>query len=62
VEGLPGDGDFVFLHGLQQGGLRLGRCAVDFIRQHHVGKYRPLHEFECAATRGAVFLEHLRSG
>jgi hypothetical protein len=36
------DGDLAFLHGLKHGGLRLGRGAVDFVRQDDVGEDGPL--------------------
>ena len=36
------------LHGLEQGGLRLGRRAVDLVGQEDVGEDRPLDEAELA--------------
>ena len=45
---LAADRDLVLLHRLQQGGLRLGRRAVDFVGQDHVGEDRPLEELELA--------------
>ena len=48
VVGLLADGDLAFLHGLQQGGLRLGRRAVDLVGQEDVGEDRPLDEAELA--------------
>jgi hypothetical protein len=36
--GLAADGHRAFLHGLEQRGLHLGRRAVDFVGQHHVGE------------------------
>ena len=36
----PADRDLPFLHGFEQGGLRLGRRAVDFVGQDHVGEQR----------------------
>ena len=58
----PGDGDAVFLHRFQQGGLRFGRRAVDFVGQDDVGEERPLDEDEGAAARLVGFLENIRSG
>ena len=34
------DGDLPFLHGFEQGGLRLRRRAVDFVGENHVGEQR----------------------
>ena len=39
--GLLTYGDLTFLHGFQQGALDLGRCPVDLVRQHNIGKNRP---------------------
>ena len=36
--GLAAEGDLPFLHGFEQGGLHLGRRAVDFIGQDEVGE------------------------
>ena len=58
----PGDGDAMFLHRLQQGGLRLGGRAVDFIGQDDVGEKRPLDEDEGAAAGLVGFLEDVRAG
>ena len=41
------DRDRSLIHRLQQGGLGLGRRAVDLVRQQDVGEDRPLHEPEC---------------
>ena len=40
------NGDLAFVHGLEQGGLRLGRGAVDLVREQDVGEYRTALEFE----------------
>ncbi len=32
------NGDLVLFHGLEQGALRLGRCPVDFVREHQVAR------------------------
>ena len=55
-----GGGDLVFLHGLEQGGLGLGRRAVDFVGEDDVGKDRPLHERHAPAV--GSFLEDLGAG
>ena len=44
------DGDLPLLHGFEQGGLGLGRRAVDFVGQDHVGEQRPFEELELAAA------------
>ncbi len=44
-------GDLPLLHRFQQRGLRLGRRAVDFVGQDHVGEQRALEEAELAAAR-----------
>ena len=36
-----GDGDVVFLHGLQKGGLGARAGAVDFIRHHQLAEHGP---------------------
>ena len=36
--------DLIFLHDLQQRALRLGRCAIDLIREQYVGKHRSAHD------------------
>ncbi len=51
--------DGVFLHCLQERGLRLGRRAVDLIGQHDVGEDRPVHEPEHAVPGRVVLLEQL---
>jgi hypothetical protein len=64
------DGDLAFLHGFEQSGLRLGRRAVDFVGQNHVGKQRAGHELELALaglrfssmTSVPVMSEGIRSG
>ena len=42
----PFDGDLVLLHRLEQGSLRLGRCAVDFVRQQDIAEKRSRAEVE----------------
>jgi len=58
---LPPDGDFPFLHRLQQGGLGLGRCPVDFVRQQDVGKDGAFDEAETSLPL-FVFFQHVGSG
>ncbi len=50
------DGDTLFLHCLEQGGLSLRRSTVDFIGEDEVGEKRSFLENELAAFRG--LLEH----
>ena len=52
----------MLLHRFEQRGLRLGRRAVDFVGQHHVGKDRPFHESEKRACRWCGLLQDFRSG
>ena len=58
---LPADGDFAFLHGLQQGRLRFGGGAVDFVRQEDVGEDRPFDKPETSLPL-VVFLQHVGAG
>jgi hypothetical protein len=58
----PADGDLALLHGFEEGGLGLGRRAVDLVGQDHVGEQRPLQELELAVAGAAVLLNHLRAG
>ena len=62
VERLPAGGHLVFLHRLEQGGLGLGRGAVDFVGQQQVGENRPLQELKSPAAGIRVFLEHVGAG
>ena len=50
-----------FLHGFQQGGLRLGRRAVDFIRQDRVREHGPFQEPSLARAGRPVLLDDLRA-
>ena len=52
----------MFLHRLQQRGLRFRRGAVDFVRQDDVGKKRPFDEYESAAARLIGFLQNIGAG
>ena len=49
--------DFVFLHSLQQSGLRFGWGAVDFVCQDDVGKQRAFDKAKCFVARGVIFFE-----
>jgi len=55
--GLPCNGQLPFLHGLQQGGLSLGRSSVDFIGQNHVRK-----EGSRDKTELSVRVQYFRTG
>ncbi len=44
------DGDRVFLHRLEQRGLRFRRGAVDFVRENHLREDRALLENEAPMT------------
>ena len=52
------DRDLALLHALQQGGLRLGRGAVDLVAQHHVGEHGAGAELEVAP----LLVEHVHAG
>ncbi len=56
---LAADGHLPFLHGLEQGGLRLGGRAVDLVGQDDIGENRPPEKFELPHTAGLVFLDDL---
>ena len=56
-----GHGNVMLLHGLKQGGLRLGRGAVDFVGQNDVGEDRPLDELELAPALGGL-LQNVGAG
>ena len=56
-----GHGDVMLLHRLEQGGLRLGRRAVDFVGENDVGEDRPLDELELAPALGG-FLQNVGAG
>ncbi len=56
------DGDVLFLHGLKQRGLGLGRRAVDFVREDDLRKDGALLEDELAATGVGIFLNDLGAG
>ncbi len=57
---LAADGNFVFLHGLKQGGLRARAGAVDFIGHKKLRKHRTFDEAE-GAPPGSVFLKDFRA-
>ena len=52
------DGDFTFLHGLQQRGLSFGGSAVNFVRKQDVGEDWTLDEAELAPSI-FVLVEHI---
>ena len=52
------DRDLPLLHALQQGRLRLRRCAVDLVAEHDVGEHRAGAELEVAA----LLVEHVHAG
>ena len=51
------DGDLALLHRFEQGGLRLGRRAVDLVGQDDVGEDRAVQELEHALAGRLVFLQ-----
>ena len=57
---LASGSDLMLLHGLQQGGLRLGRGPIDFVRENDIGKHWPGHEPQLPT--GIGFAEHLGAG
>ena len=59
---LAADGHLPLLHRLEQGGLRLGRRAVDLVGQDDVGEDRPPQELELADAGRLVLLDHLGAG
>ncbi len=59
---LAAGGDLVFLHGLQQCGLGLGRRAVDFVGEDDVGEDGAADEAKLSAAGGLVFLNDLGAG
>jgi len=57
----PAGADLPLLHGFQHRGLGLGRCAVDFIGQQHIGKNRPGQKAIFPQSRFRIFLDDLGS-
>ena len=57
---LASGSDLMLLHGLQQGGLRLGWGPIDFVRENDIGKHWAGHEPQLSA--GIGFAEHLGAG
>jgi hypothetical protein len=43
---VPVDGDLGLIHGFEQGGLRLGRGAIDLVSQQEIGEDRARLELE----------------
>ena len=60
-EDAAGHGDVMFLHGLEQCGLRLGRRAVDFVGEDDVGEDRSLYELKLPPALGGL-LQDIRAG
>ena len=50
------------LHGFEQGALRLGRRAVDFVGQQDVAEDRALHKGPGAVAGGGVFFDDVGAG
>ncbi len=59
---LPAGTDLPLLHRLEHGGLGLGRRAVDFVGQDHVGEQRTGKELVLPPPRLRIFLNDLRAG
>ena len=59
---LAADGDLLLLHRLEQGGLRLGRRAIDFVGQNDVGEQRAGQETKLARAGALVLLDYFRAG
>ena len=53
-------GDGAFLHGFEQGRLRLGRSAIDFVSQQEIGEDRPRMKFHRAPSI-SLFLQDMRA-
>ena len=62
LHGLASRGDRVFLHGLEQGRLSLGRRAVDFVGEDDVGEQGPADEAKSLAAGVDVLFEHFSAG
>ena len=60
--GVTAGRDAVFLHGLQQRRLGLGRRPVDLVRQQDVGEDRAFEELEPAPAGGRVLLQDVGAG
>ncbi len=60
--GFAADGDFAFLHGLEEGGLGFWRGAVDFVGEEEVGEDGSLHDDAAEAFVGFVLLQDFRAG
>ncbi len=52
---MAGDGDGFFLHRFEEGGLALGRGAVDLVGEDDIGEDGALLELEVPAAGGGVF-------
>ena len=51
-----------FLHRFEQRGLRLGRSAIDLVRQHHVAEDRAVDKGPLTVPGGEVFFNDVRAG
>ena len=56
------DADLALLHRFEHGGLGLGRGAVDFVGQDHVGEDGAFEELELAVAGGFVLVDDLGAG
>jgi len=61
-EGPAADGDTAFLHGFEHGGLGLGRGAIDFVSEDHVGEDRAFDEDVFSFLGDRVFLKDIGAG
>ena len=59
---LPTNGDFAFLHRLEQRRLGFGWRSIDFVGQQKVRKDGPFHELHSVPPGVLIFLEHVGAG
>ena len=62
IVGAAAAGGAALLHGFQQGGLGLGRGAVDFVRQQEIGEDGSADEFQLAPAGLGILLNDVRAG
>ena len=55
-------GYLLFLHRFQQRRLRLGRSAIDFVRENDIRKHGPAHKPKLTFARPPILLNHFRAG
>ena len=60
--GLALDGDAVFLHGLQEGGLGFRRGAIDLVGEDDVREYGAWQKDQLSASCLRIFLHQIRAG